>query len=211
MKPKKIPPWALIGGAVLLGVAFYFWKKNKEKHELEAEQKQQEPTVAGVTNPEEEYPYSIVGGGGGGPAGAVSGAETRNELAEFFTQERGERIKEKGERESETGKIGGILQQISSQISGLQTSNAPGGSNQGSTQNQGGGGGAPSEHKQGTTVAPTTPQDRCGTGTHAGFPNGTPPDCWRISRQKTGGGCECHGHQNGHLECQKGKAPHCYW
>jgi len=200
----------LVVGAIGLGAAIYLWKRHSQKIQEETEKAKETeggPYIAGVTNPEEEYPYSIGGGyGGGGGYGAIAqGQETESLLREFFGESKQERKQEKVEREQEEKSTGTILEGISRQISAISQ---PG--NQ-STIQQGSGGGASSESKKGVTVAPTTPQDRCGAGVHAGFPNGTPPDCWRVSRSKTSGGCECHGHQNGHLECQTGKAPHCVW
>lgn len=199
---RKIPPWLLIGGAVVIGIGFYLYKKKKEQAEAEkaaTEGEGEKPYVAGVENPVEEYPYSVAGGFGGGAAAAGT-QELGGEIRELFTEQRAERKEERGE----------FAKSLKEITEGLGAINKPAAS---ATQSAGGGGGPPSESKKGATVAPTTPGDRCGAGTHSGFPLGTPPDCYRISRSTSAGShkCQCHGHQNGNLECQHWNGHACVW
>jgi hypothetical protein len=227
---KKIPPWALVAGAIAIGAVFWLYKKRKEqaaKEAAETEGANEAPMVAGVEEAE-GYPYSIAGTAGGGVGGGALGnaLESQNELQEFFKSEQtlqAQQSKEQSEFEKNLAQEFANSQRELQRIvaegrstvgtpSGGGSSGGGGAAPGGGTIPQGSGGGPPSEPRPGVVPAPPVPHtDACGQGVHAGFPNGTPPDCWRISRTKTGGGCECHGHQNGQLQCQRGKAPNCYW
>lgn len=203
---KKIPPWAWAVGAVAIGALFYLYKKHQEQA-LEAPGAEgevlPEPEIAGVENPAEEFPYSIGGLGAGGGAGSFAGQEQASQFADFEKANQ-EFQTASTKQEQEYQKT--IAEQIAAGQSAL-TSLVQGLSG---TMSSGSGGGAPTSSTQGTTAAPPAPSappaQKCGSGAHAEFPLGTPPDCYRISRTKSGGGCQCHGHQNGKLECQQGYA-----
>ena len=209
---KKLPPWALVAGAVAIGAVIWLIRKRKQE-QLEKEQQQETaseaPYVTGVGSEEggEGFPYSVGSALGGGGAGAIGNAlESQSELSEIFRSEQGflsESQKQEGEFENT------LARQLRENSEALQAQLTA--SRATSTVAQGSGGGAPEEVRRGTTAAPKTQGATCGQGQFAGFPNGTAPNCWRVSRTKTGGGCECHGYHSGQLECQHGKAPHCVW
>lgn len=198
---KKLPKWAIPVGAAGVILAVLIIKKKQSATAGSAT----EPGTEGLSN-QSFIPVTGENVAGVGAGGGISGGETGANDNQALLAELIKSNKEEQGAQDRANKefLAGILA------------------------NLGTGGGAPSSSgPQGTTVAPApetqpyqpptpapTPQpkkapppaERCGAGTHAEFPNGSPPDCWRVSRTKSGGGCECHGHQNGHLECQQGYA-----
>jgi hypothetical protein len=210
----KIPPWAWALAAVAGGAGLWLYKKQKQSSEISEASLEGEPQpyIAGLENPAEEFPYSM---GGGGLGGAIAGAgESQAEFHELFgAQQTFE--KEFAIQQSESQKV--IAQEIREGQEAItrilgESTHAPG-----TTTAQGQGGGAPSEPTPGgTTSAPPPPTAK--PSCPAAFPEHNPAkgavgahSCFRQSRTKTGGGCGCHGYQDGHLECETGKAPKCHW
>lgn len=226
---RKIPPWAWALIAVGAGTAFYLYKKHKEAQEIKASESTSSSTEQSTAVASEEgfpygageYPGGGYGGGGGGIAGPIAGAnESQQEFHELFGQqqtfEKEFLTSQQTEQQSIAEQIRNSEESISKilgeSIKGVQTPPTSGSG----TISSGSSGGAPSSPGPGgTTTAPPPPtQPSCPSA----FPNHNaakgavgPGSCWRWSRDKTGGGCACHGYQSGALECEQGKAPHCHW
>jgi len=207
---KKLPKWAIPAGAVGVVLIVLMLKKKRAASEASAT----EPGTEGLSNqsfiPVTGENVAGVGAGlsGGGSAGGEGGNNTEL-LTEII----------KGSKEESAANAQSNRELIAALLGtggGAPSSSGP----QGTVQ-----AGAPETQPAAPpTPAPAPapkkappPPDRCGAGSHADFPNGTPPDCWRVSRTRSGGGCECHGHQNGKLVCQagyahpkKGQQP-CHW
>lgn len=208
---KKLPKWAIPAGAVGVVLIVLMLKKKQAANSGNAT----EPGTEGLSNqsfiPVTGENVAGVGASGlSGVGGSEGGGNNTELLAEII----------KGNKEDQVAQNAANQEFLRSLIGGMGT-----------------GGGAPSTAApEGAVAAPApqtqpaappvaapkpakapTPAARCGAGVHADFPNGTPPDCWRVSRTKSGNGCECHGHQNGQLVCQggyakpkKGQSP-CHW
>lgn len=216
---RKIPPWAWALIAVGAGAAFYLYKKHKESQELAASSSS-ETNESNTTQvaPEEGYPYSVGeygASGGGGIAGPIASAsESQQEFHELFGQQQ---TFEKEFLTSDQESQKSIEEQLRTSEEGIRSQlEAATKATSGTTVSAGSGGGAPSSPGPGgtTTAPPPATHLSCPTA----FPNHNaakgaigPGSCWRWSKDKTGGGCACHGYQSGALECEQGKAPHCHW
>lgn len=196
---KKLPKWAIPAGAVGIVLAVLILKKKQA-----ANAGATEPGTEGLSNqsfiPVTGENVAGVGAGlssGGGESGGADNTAFLTEILKMNKEEsaeRAQREREYWEHQRESLGTGG----------GAPSSPAPEG-----------GIAVPTPMTQPPSPAPPPPKApgkptpapaRCGQGSHKDFPNGTPPDCWRVSRTKSGNGCECHGHENGRLVCQGGYA-----
>lgn len=207
---KKLPKWAIPAGAVGVVLIVLMLKKKQAANAGSAT----EPGAEGLSN-QSFIPVTgenVAGVGASGIGGFGGGESSSNDtlFAELL----------KSNKEDQVAQNQANQEFLRSLVGNLGT-----------------GGGAPATSAPEGTVAAPAPQTqpaappvaapkpakapqpaaKCGVGAHADFPNGSPPDCWRVSRTKSGGGCECHGHQNGQLACQsgyakpkKGQSP-CHW
>jgi len=214
---RKIPPWGYALGAIGLGAAFWYYKKHKEEKELaESTTSEVGTTEVPYSGEPEGYPYSVGGGGGGLAGGAVGNPnETAQEFHELFGNIQSFE-KESAQGQSEFDKsIAQSIAESNKSVGEILKGSFE--SLKNTTIAAGGGGGAPSSPGPGGTTT-AQPPPTAAPSCPSAFPEYNPArgpvgehSCYRQSRTKSGGGCGCHGYQDGKLECEHGKAPHCAW
>lgn len=220
-RTRNLPKWALpVGVVVLIGGAYYVYKKKKQSEE-EPKATEQNPYLA-----QSFIPVTAENVAGVGAVSATTGPnseegtallnaaeENRKSIFEFLENKERRRTEESLAASQRQGEKEGL--QFERQIRLAELTNSLTG------------GGAPTAAAAapvGTVVATSSPGSVAPPTSNATSDNNCPPDyplfnpapgrgCYRISKTRTGGGCECHGYPNGQLECQQGKASNgsCHW
>lgn len=225
-RTTKPPRWILpVGAIVLIGGGFYILKKKKEKEE-EPKATEVNPYLAQSFIPVTANNVAGVGAVsmGTGPSVGEGEAllnaqeENRKSIFEFLENKENRKSTERLAASERQGEREGLQFERDLRLQEL-------------TNNLTGGGAPVSNSNPGViavppvvpTVAPPEPSAPPAQSPPA-VGNGCPPEfplfnpapgkgCYRISRTKTGGGCECHGYKSGELECQTGSVKNgsCHW
>jgi hypothetical protein len=203
---KKIPPWALaVGGIVVIGGVIYYKKHEKAPNESNAT-----PTAdQGLTN-QSFIPVTGEGGGVGAVGSSVGGTEATGSLIELLksqtqeSKEQNQQIRQELKEEKTTfletvrGLTGG----------GAPTSQAPAGS---VSATPGTSGSAPqSSPSTPASPAPPAPAAKCPSNyPNEGTGGGNGLKCYAVT--KSSQGCECHHYRNGEYDCQVKQKGKCVW